>query len=290
MSFCYPILHYPVCMIKDATQRAILQVHMLVHKRNIYPVLRHQNVRVYKTRRPIVEDAAFISPSASIVGNVVFGHDASAMYHTCIRNYHTEVPTKIGDGTSLLDNVSFMGQVSVGNNCVVGVGSTLDSCTVHENVILGSHVNIALACVIEQGAIIATGSTVPKDTRVPANELWAGNPAVKIGDVTEEQRAQANTLVKKHIKLAKEHRIAIAAHYAESEKYDVQWLIDMCHKMDAQHQSVTFPEDIPLPVEAKRFLTPRVHVRIPQMHARVSYPVNRIAPHMLRMPDWTGNA
>jgi carbonic anhydrase/acetyltransferase-like protein (isoleucine patch superfamily) len=290
MSFSYPVLHYPIMMVKDVTQRVVREVHHWVNHRTIYPVLRHQNVRAYKTLKPIVDDAAFISPSASIVGNVVFGHDSCAMYHTMVRNYHTEVPTRVGDGSCLLDNVSFIGQVNVGNNSLIGIGSTLDSCTVHEHVTLGSHVNVCLGVIIEQGAIVASGSTITKDTRVPANQLWAGNPAVKVGDVTDDQRNQANALLKKHVKLAQEHRHAIADHYAESASYNVEWLAAMCKKIDAQSSSVTFEQEIKVPIEGKRFLQPKVNMRLPHMQQRVTYPNNRVAPHRPRLPDWTANA
>lgn len=290
MSFTYPVLHYPGFLLKDLGQRMVLFAHEITKRRRFYPYLRHQNIRVYKTIKPLTEDAAFVAPSANLVGNVIFGAGASAMYHVSIRNYHSNDPTRVGDGTSLLENVSFMGSCVVGSNCVIGVGSTLDCCTVHDNVIVGSHVNIALGCRIESGAIIATGSTVAQDTRVPANELWAGNPAVKISDVTEQQRDQANNLVRKHQYLAKQHSVAVHDHIAEAHHYDANWLIEMCAKIEAHQQKVTFPEDIPLPIEAKRFLQPRVHARLPHIHPRVTYPINRIAPHMNRHPDWTGNA
>lgn len=291
MSFCYPIGQYPSALIKDVSQRWIYHAQLLISRRHPISPIKHQNVRCYRTILPITGDAAYIAPSASVVGNVIFGTNSSAMYHAAIRNYHTSDATKIGDGTSILENASFMGSCKVGNNCVVGCGSTLDSCTVHDNVILGTHVNLMIGVVVEQGSIIAAGSTVDRDTRIPANELWAGSPAQKICDVTEEQRATANALVRKHVKQAQLHSVALREHYAEvPTEFTKDWLFEMCQKIDKHHTSVAFEEEIKIPIEGKQFIQPRVAARLPHMQARVSYPVNRMAPHMNRLPDWTGNA
>jgi len=291
MSFVYPLLRHPACMVKDVGRRLVKMSHYLLNVRYEYPVCRHQNISVYRNVMPITEDAAFIAPNAAIVGNVIFGNNSSAMYHACIRNYHSSIPTRIGDGTSVLENVTFMGQCKIGNNCVIGIGSSLDCCTLHENVIIGSGCSIALGATIEQGAIIAAGSAVYRDVRVPANELWAGIPAQKVCDVDDGQRATATHLIKKHIKHAQQHRIAIQDHYAESATYDYAWLQKMCQQIESHQTTVAFPDEgIKVPLEAKRFLTPRINMRLPAMHARVSYPVNRIAPHMYRPPDAVGNA
>lgn len=291
MSYNYPLLHHPACMLKDVAFYMTKLANVLTTRRNMYPAIKHQNVRVYRTLHPIVEDAAFIAPSANVVGNVILGSGSSVGFHSSIRAYHTSIPTKVGDGTTIEDNVTLLGQITIGNNCVVGTGCSLDTCTVHENVTLGNQVNVAIGAVIEQGAMIANGSTVARDTRVPANELWAGNPAEKICDVTEEQRGVANTMVRQRVDQAKQMRLAIQAHYDEVPKeYTLTWLNDMCRKMDEHHMGVAFEEDIKVPVEGRRFLTPRVAARLPHMHARVSYPINRMAPHMHRLPDWTGNA
>ena len=42
-------------------------------------------------------------------------------------------------------------------------------------------------CVIEMGAILAPGTVLLPDTLIPTSQLWAGNPAVYIRDVTEAE-------------------------------------------------------------------------------------------------------
>lgn len=289
MSIQEPLFAYFGFLMKDFGTRMVMCAHWLTKIRQPYHVLRHQNIRVYRGLMPITEDAAYVAPSASIIGNVVLGHNSSVFYHSTLRNFHTREPVRIGDNTTILDRVSFMGQVKVGNNTVIGIGTTLDSCDVHDNVIVGTGCTICLGAVIENGAIVASGSVIESDVRVPAGELWAGNPAQKIQDVTEEQRTQAENMQHQSVELAKLHRRNMDVHLRDSGNYDFKWLKRMCDQIEAHQSVVAFPVDVKLPMEAKQFLKPRLNAQLPHMHARVSYPVNRIAPHMVRNADQTGN-
>jgi len=56
------------------------------------------------------------------------------------------------------------------------------SITIHENVFIGAHCIILKGVDIGENAIIGSGSVV--STSIPANEIWAGNPAKKIRNVT----------------------------------------------------------------------------------------------------------
>jgi carbonic anhydrase/acetyltransferase-like protein (isoleucine patch superfamily) len=277
-------------MIKDVGGRIALCGHWLSTHRHPYPVVRHQNVRVYRSMMPWVQDAGFVAPNALVMGNVALGHDTVIFYHTVIRNFHTKDATRIGDHTAIMDRVSFMGQVQVGSGVYVGPGATLDCCTIHSNVYIGAGACIGLGAIVEDGAIVAAGSVVPKDVRIPAGELWAGSPAEKISDVTSEQAAEVKHLVHHQVHVAKAHGHAIHDHVHETEELSREWLDKTIALMEAQQQAVKVHTSVEIPVEAKRFLQPRVYQRRPEMHMRMSYPVNRMAPWMPKFADQCANA
>jgi len=276
-------------MIKDVGQRIALMGHFTHTHRYAYPITRHQNVRVYRNLCPWTQDAGFIAPSAHVIGNVVLGHDTVVYYHSTIRNFHSRNATIVGDHSVILDRVSFLGQVRVGHHTVVGIGSTLDCCEIHDNVYIGAGSSVCLGAVVESGAIIAPGSVVPKDTRIPAGELWAGVPAEKISDVTPEQAKELKHMVHHHVENAKHHGHAIHDHVHATENLNSEWLANAMQLMEAQQQQVRTKAPVEIPIEAKRFLEPRVHMRRPEMHLRSSYPVNKIAPWMPKAPDQAGN-
>ncbi|CBH11376.1 Bacterial transferase hexapeptide (six repeats), putative [Trypanosoma equiperdum] len=281
---------YFAFMLKDIGARLAIMSHYLKTKRHMYPVTRHQNVRAYRGMLPWTQDSAFIAPTAFVSGNVSLGHDTCIFYHTVIRNYNIRDETAIGDHTVVMDRVSFLGQVRVGGGVYIGPGSTLDCCTVGDNAYIGAGASIALGAVVENNAIIAAGSHVPKDTHVYAYELWAGNPAQKVEEVSPDQVAEVASIVHDQIAVGKAHAHAIHEHMHHTAELDAEWLHHALEAMEKQQQQMALKLPVDIPLEAKRFLTPRVHMRRPEMHMRMSYPVNRIAPWMPKVADQTANA
>lgn len=289
MASCNPMVAHVANMMKDIGQRLYKVTHKMTSRRYPYPVIRHTNIRIYRHICPVTEDALFVAPNALVQGNVVLGHNVSVMYHATLRNFHCVNPVRIGDNTTIMDRVSFLGQVRVGHDCVIGVGATLDCCDVHDNVYIGHGACVQLGCNIEDGAIIAAGAVVSKDVRVGAGELWAGNPAKKVATVSEEQAAEVQHRVHDSIEAAKEHKEAIELLYKENEHLDHDWLMRVCDQIEKRTMAVGLAPDVRVPIEAKRFMEPRVAMRRMDMHMRVSYPVNRIAPWMAKCPDWAMN-
>lgn len=83
--------------------------------------------------------------------------------------------------------------VEIRNNCQIGGGCKIYSLSTIDNrrgpIILKEYAKVgANSCVmpdveIGENATIGALSIVKAGTRIPANEIWAGIPAVKIGDV-----------------------------------------------------------------------------------------------------------
>lgn len=287
----YPMQGHIGHMLKDIAGRLTIMSHEMRSTRLMMPVTRHQNLRVYRHIVPDFFFANWISPTASVVGNVVLSTGSSIFAHACIRNYHQQQQTIIGENTAVLERVTFMGQVRVGSECVIGIGSTLDTCEIGNNVFIGSRVHIALGCNIENGAIISSGSVVQKDTRVPAGELWAGNPAQKVGVVTPEQASEVQHQVYDYQHLAEMHKVAYEKHVAENSEFDPEWLRRVCAQIEERQSSIKLASatDIDVPLEARQFMTPRVSSRRPTEHRYIVYPVNKVAPWMPRSPDWAAN-
>eukprot|EP00796_Vickermania_ingenoplastis_P011396 gene11396-7901_t len=284
------VIPYLGFMLKDVGARLALMAHGIETSREIYPMCRHQNVRAYRGLLPNTTDAAFISPNAFVTGNVILGHDTCVFYHTVLRNYHTRQPTEVGDATVLLDRATIMGQVRVGSHSIIGIGATLDCCEVGDEVYVGHGASVALGAVLENGCIVAAGSAIPKDARVYSGELWAGNPAQKIADVEPEQLLKVKENLQRYLASGKSHAAAVAAQYQATAELDEGWLKKMMQRMEQQQQQVTLKNKVDIPLEARRFLEPRVYQRRPEMHQRTSYPVNRVAPWMPKVADQTANA
>ena len=73
--------------------------------------------------------------------------------------------------------------------CLVGMGSTLDE---------GSY--------MERGSILGAGSFLARGQRVPSGELWGGNPARKLRDLTDAEKESFKPMAERYHLLAEQHK------------------------------------------------------------------------------------
>jgi len=291
MSYVNPFTGSLAFYIKDFGQRMVYQARWNTSRRRVYPVNRHMPIRVWKKIMPDYKHAAFIAPNANVIGNVVLGSDVGIMYHVSIRGMAANSPVRVGDGSVIGERSTLMGYPSIGHHSFIDTGCTLDSCEVGNNVYIGPGSAVCIGCVIEDGCILAAGSVLQQDVHIKAREIWAGNPAVKVGDVTQEQAEEADALISHAGELAKQNAEAMRLHFAEMpEIFDYAWFVKSCQQIEARQKQVMPTEGRVIPVEAKRFLQPRVAARMPAYGLRASQPSNRMAPWVRNYQDaWSGN-
>ena len=83
----------------------------------------------------------------------------------------------------------FSADVEIGEFVTVGHGALLTYCVVGNLALIGQGAIIQEGSEIGASSIIAAGAVVLPGTVVPQGQLWAGNPAVYIRDVDEEEIA-----------------------------------------------------------------------------------------------------
>ena len=75
---------------------------------------------------------------------------------------------------------------NIGNNVSIGHNALVHGCTIHDNVLIGMGAIIMDDCVIESNSIIAAGAVVTKGTHVQSGSVYAGMPAKKIKDISQQ--------------------------------------------------------------------------------------------------------
>lgn len=61
--------------------------------------------------------------------------------------------------------------------------------------------------VVESGAMVAAGAVVTPKKRVPSGELWAGNPARKMRDLTQSDLDFFPVSAENYVRLSKEYKV-----------------------------------------------------------------------------------
>ncbi|KAL0925586.1 hypothetical protein M5K25_003941 [Dendrobium thyrsiflorum] len=69
----------------------------------------------------------------------------------------------------------------------IGANSLLRSCTIEPECIIGQHSILMEGSLVETNSILEAGSVLPPGRRIPTGELWAGNPARYVRQLTYDE-------------------------------------------------------------------------------------------------------
>ncbi len=115
---------------------------------------------------------------------------------------------RIGEGSSIGDRVVAHGtvtqSVSIGERVTVGQGAVLHGCTVADDVVIGP--NALVFGTVEKQAQVAPGALVLEGQTVKSGQLWGGQPARFVRDLSAEEIASFSALVVSNGELAKKHK------------------------------------------------------------------------------------
>ena len=89
----------------------------------------------------------------------------------------------------------FPAEVNSGDRVTIGHGALLTSCNVGSDSLIGQGAIVQAGVEIGNNVIIAAGAVVLPDTVIPSGQLWAGNPAKYIRDVSEAEVANFQKVI-----------------------------------------------------------------------------------------------
>ena len=140
-------------------------------------------------QKPSAASSSFVAPSAAVIGSVTLADKSSIWYGAVVRGDLNSV--KIGASSNVQDRAvlttASSSALTIGKNVTIGHGALLESCSVGDDVLIGQGAIVQAGAAVEGKNIVAAGAVVLPGTRVPAGQLWAGNPAKFIREVTPEE-------------------------------------------------------------------------------------------------------
>ena len=144
---------------------------------------------------PTIDQTAFIAPNATVIGDTVIGPDTNIWFGVVIRGDVHEI--RIGARTNIQDGT------------IVHVAEGKFGTYIGDDITIG-HAAIIHACTLETGCFVgmgAAGALVTPGKRVPAGELWAGNPAKKLRDITPQDLVGFQASADKYVDLGRTYRL-----------------------------------------------------------------------------------
>ena len=158
---------------------------------------------------PKIDPSAFIAPNATLIGEVEIGANCGIWYGCILRGDGPGI--RIGENSNLQDgtvvHVAGRGLMTiVGRNVSVGHMALLHACEIQDDSFVGMNATVLDGAVVESGAMVAAGAVVTPRKIVRKGELWAGNPAQKLRDITEKDLEMFRRVVGHYIQLGNAHR------------------------------------------------------------------------------------
>lgn len=138
---------------------------------------------------PQIPEDCYIAPNATIVGDVVMGTECSIWFNAVVRGDVNKI--RIGNKVNIQDGACIhctyqKTETVIGNNVSIGHNAIVHGCTVEDNVLIGMGAIVMDRAKIGQNSIIAAGAVVLEDTNVPPGSIFAGVPAKKVKDISQE--------------------------------------------------------------------------------------------------------
>lgn len=174
--------------------------------------------------RPYIQPNAHIAPNALVLGSVALNDFASVLPGATVRGdlglVEIGAYTVVGEGAAVIasggSGVSPRDAEKAGLPCPVDCalgdytriesGAVLTSCILEGENVVGANAVVGERAEMGRGARLAPNSVLPPDAKVPENELWGGNPAMKIGDIKQvevdehyRQMEQSSEVTKRHM-------------------------------------------------------------------------------------------
>ncbi|UGU14846.1 gamma carbonic anhydrase family protein [Sinomicrobium kalidii] len=138
---------------------------------------------------PRMGEDCFIAENAVIIGDVEMGNQCSVWFNAVIRGdvHYIKMGNKVNVQDGAVIHATYQkSPTNIGNNVSIGHNAIVHGCTIQDNVLVGMGSIVMDDCVVESNSIIAAGAVVTKNTRIEAGSIYAGVPAKKVKDVSQE--------------------------------------------------------------------------------------------------------
>lgn len=162
----------------------------------------------YKNILPKLGKDVWIADNAIVAGDIEMGEESNVWFGVMMRGDVHEI--RIGKRTNIQDNavVHVTRGVSgtyIGDEVTVGHGAILHACTIENRCLVGMGAIILDQAKMEAGSMLAAGAVLTPRKTVPSGQLWGGNPARYMRDMTDEEKAFLPKSADNYVRLAKEY-------------------------------------------------------------------------------------
>jgi carbonic anhydrase/acetyltransferase-like protein (isoleucine patch superfamily) len=134
----------------------------------------------------------FVSPAATLVGDVHMGAGGSVWYGAVVRGDVNSV--RIGSNTSIGENcVVHVAKIqgdratNIGDNVTIQAGAIVHAATLGSNVLVGARAQVLDGAVVEDNVVLLPGAVASPGSKLESMNVYGGVPAKQVRKLTAEE-------------------------------------------------------------------------------------------------------
>jgi carbonic anhydrase/acetyltransferase-like protein (isoleucine patch superfamily) len=149
-------------------------------------------VKTVRGFSPKFGNNCFLADNAVVVGEVVMGDNCTVWFNGVVRGDVHAIT--IGNNTNIQDGAIVhctyqIAKTIIGNNVSIAHNAIVHGCTIEDNVLVGMGAIIMDDAFIGSNSVIAAGAIILPGTIVEPGSIYAGVPAKRVKDISEEMKA-----------------------------------------------------------------------------------------------------
>jgi carbonic anhydrase/acetyltransferase-like protein (isoleucine patch superfamily) len=131
----------------------------------------------------------FFAENATLTGDVLLGDECSVWFNAVIRGdvHYIRIGNRVNIQDGAIIHCTYQKYPTIlGDRVSVGHRAIVHGCVIQDDVLIGMGAIVMDGCVIEKNSIIAAGAVLTQHTHVPSGTVYAGVPARKVKDISQE--------------------------------------------------------------------------------------------------------
>ncbi|MDB2362459.1 gamma carbonic anhydrase family protein [Flavobacteriales bacterium] len=143
-------------------------------------------------KSPQMGEDVYLAENATAVGDVVMGNQCSVWFNAVIRGdvHYIRIGNKVNIQDGAVIHCTYQKHpTEIGDNVSIGHNALVHGCKVMNNVLIGMGAIVMDGVTVHSNSIIAAGAVVLEGTTVESGCIYAGVPAKKVKELSQEQTA-----------------------------------------------------------------------------------------------------
>jgi carbonic anhydrase/acetyltransferase-like protein (isoleucine patch superfamily) len=159
-------------------------------------------LRLFKGRLPTVHPTAFVDASAQVIGDVEIGEESSVWMCAVLRGDVHWI--RVGRRSNLQDGavVHVMNgshPTTIGDEVTIAHGAIVHGCTIESQALIGMGAILLNGVHVGTGSIVAAGTLLVENTKVPPKSLVVGSPGKVKRLLTQAEVADVRSLAQRYV-------------------------------------------------------------------------------------------